>query len=168
MADPQDRLTDPAESADSPGSRQRLLVVSPPSNRAPNKDGLNKDGRPITNLASVFSKFAEMQHLVGDQVIVLEESVQQQGQQLAEISAQLPDIKERINWLIASFYDENRETQSTLERLARQEAGLATLAAAVRGLCEAQAQWKQTLDQLLQVLGGARGVTVPAPPTLPG
>ena len=163
MADPQDRLPDLAEPADSLTSRQRLLVVGPPSNRI-----AGKDGRPVTNLASVFGRFAEMQHLVGDQVIALEDSVQQQGQQLAEISSQLPDIKERINWLIASYYEENRESQGTLERLARQEAGLATLATAVRGLCEAQAQWKQTLDQLLQILSSAHNVSVPAPPTLPG
>ena len=162
MADPQDRLPDPPEPADSSSNRQRLLVVSPPSGRT-----ANKDGRQVTNLASTFSRFAEMQHLVGDQVIAMEESVQQQGQQLAEISSQLPDMKERINWLIASYYEENRESQVTLERLARQEAGLATLASAVRGLCEAQAQWKQTLDQLLQILGRVQSIDIPSPPTLP-
>ena len=50
------------------------------------------------------------------------------------------------------------------EQLARQEAGLATLTDAVRGLCEAQTQWKQTLDQLLQILGRPQGPLVPTPP----
>jgi regulator of replication initiation timing len=135
------------------------LVVSPPAGRAP-----YKEGRPVTSLATVFGRFAEMQHLVGDQVVALEDSVQQQGQQLAEVSAQLPDMKERINWLIATYYEDDREMQSMRERLARQEAGLATLTEAVRGLCEAQTQWKQTMDQLLQILGRAQSTPVPAPP----
>jgi regulator of replication initiation timing len=108
-----------------------------------------------------------MQHLVCDQVIALEDSVQQQAHQLGDVAAQLPDMKERINWLIGSYYEEDRESQSIRERLARQEAGLTTLTAAVRGLCEAQAQWKQTFDQLLQILGRAQSLPVPAPPMLP-
>ena len=105
--------------------------------------------------------------MVGDQVVALEDSVQQQGQQLADVSAQLPDMKERINWLIASYYEDDRQSQSVRERLARQEAGLATLTEAVRGLCEAQAQWRHTLDQLLQILGGAPSPPVPTPPSWP-
>ena len=53
------------------------------------------------------------------------------------------------------------------ERLIRQEASLATLTDAVRGLCEAQAQWKHTMDQLLQILGRAQAPIVPAPPRWP-
>jgi hypothetical protein len=162
MADPQDRLPEQVEGSDASANRQRLLLVSPPANRC-----VYKDGRPVTNLASIFGRFAEIQHLVGDQVIALEESVQLQGQQLADISSQLPDMKERINWLIASYYEENRESQSMRERLARQEVGLATLTNAVRGLCEVQAQWKQTLDHLLQILGRAQSMTVLPPPALP-
>jgi hypothetical protein len=159
MADVPERLPEPAETADAPANRQRLLVVSPPASR-----NLQKEGRPVTSLATVFGRFAEMQHMVVDQVIALEDSVQQQGQQLVEVSGQLPDMKERINWLIASYYEDDRNLQSVRERLARQEAGLATLTEAVRGLCEAQAQWKHTMDQLLQILGRAQGTPVPAPP----
>jgi regulator of replication initiation timing len=108
-----------------------------------------------------------MQHMVGDQVIALEDSVQQQGQQLADLSAQLPDMKERINWLIASYYEDDRKSQDIRDRLARQEAALATVVEAVRNLCEAQAQWKQTLDQLMQILGSVRSIPVPEPPRLP-
>ena len=162
MADVPERLPEPAETADAPANRQRLLVVSPPASR-----NLQKEGRPVTSLATVFGRFAEMQHLVGEQVIGLEDSVQQQGQQLADVAAQLPDMKERINWLIASYYEDDRESQTIRERLARQEAGLATLTEAVRGLCEAQVQWKQTFDQLLQILGRAQSTPVPAPPDWP-
>lgn len=159
MADAQDVLSESLETVETPGIRQRLLVVGPPANRT-----ASRESRPVTNLASVFGRFAEMQQLVGDQVITLEDSVQQQGQQLADVSAQLPDMKERINWLIATYYEDDRDMQCIRERLARQESGLATLTEAVRGLCEAQAQWKQTMDQLLQILGRAQSTPVPAPP----
>ena len=168
--DVQDTLPEPdlaaaeprPEPVESPANRQRLLVMGPSASRTP-----HKEARPVTSLATVFGRFAEMQHLVGDQVIALEDAVQQQGQQLADVSAQLPDMKERINWLIASYYEDDRHSQSIRERLARQEAGLATLTEAVRGLCEAQAQWKQTFDQLLQILGRAQSAPVPTPPKWP-
>jgi uncharacterized coiled-coil protein SlyX len=140
----------------------RLLVVSPPASRTS-----LKDGRPVTSLATVFGRFAEMQHLVGEQVIALEESVEHQGLQLAEVAEQLPDMKERINWLIATFYDEDRKEEALRERLSRQEANLAVVTDAVRSLCEAQAQWRHTLDQLLEILGRAQNLTVPAPPRIP-
>lgn len=162
MADAPNVLSDPVERIDNPAVRQRLLVLSPSPNRAP-----QREARSVTNLASVFSRFAEMQSLVGDQVIALEESVEQQGQQLSDLAAQLPDMKERINWLIATYYEEDLDRQSLRERLARQEAGLAALTTAVRGLCDTQAQWRQTLDQLLQVLGRAQSAPLPAAPALP-
>jgi septal ring factor EnvC (AmiA/AmiB activator) len=162
MADVKDRPYELADTNDAPGIRQRLLVLNPPANRP-----ISKEGRPVTSLATVFGRFAEMQHLVGDQVIALEELVDQQGQQLADVAAQLPDMKERINWLIASYYEDERKSQTLRERLARQEAGLATLTEAVRGLCETQAQWKQTIEQLLLVLGRVQSAPVPAPPNWP-
>jgi septal ring factor EnvC (AmiA/AmiB activator) len=161
MTDAHEDFPGLAEPIDATAMRQRLLVVSPPSNRVPQRE------RPVTSLASVFGKFAEMQHQVTDQVIALEDCVEQQGQQLAEVAAQLPDMKERINWLIATYYEESRRSQDIRERLERQEAGLATLTDAVRGLCEAQAQWKDTVGQLLQLLGRPQAAPVPVPPRWP-
>ncbi|HEX3747132.1 MAG TPA: hypothetical protein VHW09_24515 [Bryobacteraceae bacterium] len=161
MADAPDRLSE-VETGESSGNRQRLLVISPPANRT-----AAKDGRPVTSLATVFGRFAEMQHLVGDQVVALEDLVQQQGQQLNEVSLQLPDMKERINWLIASYYDDDRKSQSLRERLTRQEAGLAALTEVVRGLCETQQQWRQTLEQFLLILGRAQSTPIPTPPSWP-
>jgi hypothetical protein len=132
MIDAQNKLSEPAETGDSTAYRQRLLVVGPPASRS-----VSREGRSVTSLASVFGRFAETQHQVGDQVIALEDAVQQQGQLLADVAAQLPDMKERINWLIASCYEDNRQSQTVHQRLDRQEAGLATLTEAVRGLCEA-------------------------------
>ena len=163
MADAQDNLAQTVETVDAPGNRQRLLVVTPPAHR-----NVPKEGRPVTSLATVFGRFAEMQQLVGDQVIALEESIEQQGQQLAEMATQLPDIMERVNWLIASYYEEARQAQTFREKLARQDAVLATVAEAVQGLCENQADWKQTLDQLAQVLGRAQSTPVRAPRNLAG
>jgi len=152
MADATEKITEPEPA--------RLLVVAPPASRP-------REDRPVTSLADVFGRFAEMQHMVGDHVIALEDSVNQQGQQLADLSAQLPDMKERINWLIATYYEDNCDSQSVRDRLARQEAGLATLTDAVRGLCEAQAQWKQTIERLMQILSGAQAPVVAMPPRWP-
>jgi len=163
VAKVQDQLSESVAITDPAGTRQRLLVLNPPANRhTPN------EGRPATSLAAVFDRFAETQHLVGEQVIALEDLVREQGEQLAEASAQLPDIKERINWLIATYYEDQQTSQSFRERLARQEAGLATLTEAVRGLCETQAQWRQTLEQMLVLLGRAHGTPIPSPPSWPG
>jgi hypothetical protein len=141
MTDATEKITQPEPA--------RLLVVAPPASRT-------REGRPATILANAFGQFAEMQQMVGDQVIALEASVDQQGQQLSDLSAQLPDMKERINWLIASYYEENHTSQSLQERLTRQEESLGALADAVRCLCEAQAQWKQTLDRLMQAMTGGQ------------
>jgi DNA repair ATPase RecN len=158
MADAQDNLAQTAETVDASDNRQRLLVVTPPAYRH-----VSKESRPVTSLATVFGRFAEMQHLVGDQVIALEESVEQQGEKLADVAAQLPEIMERINWLIAGYYEEARQAQTLREKLARQEAVLATVTEAVQGLCEDQTDWKQMLDHLAQVLGRAQNKPVRRP-----
>ena len=152
MADAPDMLSQPFEAIESSAIRQRLLVVSPAANRI-----VQKEGRPVANLASFFGR-------LGD---ALEESLSQQEQQLGEVTAQLPDMKERINWLIATYYEEDRDRQAFRERRSRQEAGLAALTTAVRSLCDTQAQWRQTLEQLLQVLGRAHSAPVPVEPVLP-
>ncbi|HUB79195.1 MAG TPA: hypothetical protein VMB03_10385 [Bryobacteraceae bacterium] len=162
MAEVQEQTSEPFSTSDSTGNRQRLLVLNPAANR-----NLPKEGGAATNLAAVFGRFAEIEQLMGEQLIALEGMVQQQGEQLTEVSAQLPDIKERINWMIATYYESEQTSQSFRERLARQEAGLSTLAEAVHGLCDTQAQWKQTLEQFLLVLGRAQSVPVPKPPILP-
>jgi tRNA A37 threonylcarbamoyladenosine synthetase subunit TsaC/SUA5/YrdC len=73
---------------------------------------------------------------------------------------------ERVNWLIGSYYEEARQAQALREKLARQDAVLATVTEAVQGLCENQTDWKQTLDQLTQVLGRAQNKPVRAPKSL--
>lgn len=159
MADAADRLPDGAEVGDGAGNRQRLLVVSPPADR-----GVHKDGRSLNGLAAAFGRFAEAEHLMGEQVLALEDSVEQQGRQLTEMAAQLPDMKERINWLIANYYEEDVEAHAIRERLALQEVQLTNLTEAVRGLCETQIQWRQTLEKFLQVLGRVQSAPTAAPP----
>jgi hypothetical protein len=161
MPDATERLSPPAlaaepdpEVTDQAAGRQRLLVVSPPAGRAAN---------PGASLATVFERFAETQHALGDQLVGLDGFLQQQGQQLTELAGQLPDMKERINWLIASYYEDGRDARSFGERLARQEVGLAALTDTVRSLCEAQNQWKQTIEQLLLILARAETPSVPPP-----
>lgn len=145
------------ETAD-PALRQRLLVVAPPPSRPP-----VQDGRPVTNLAAVFGRFAEIQKQFGDQVGALEDSIEQQKWSVADLAAQLPDMRERINWLIATYYEEDQHSQAIRERLANQEASLDALNETVRCLCEVQAQWKETIEQLLRLLTRPQ-TSPPAPP----
>ena len=142
--------------------RQRLTVVTPASPRPPQKD-LARVGAHLT---SVVGQFVEIQQQVAEQVVALEDSVRQQRADLALAAAQLPELKERVNWLIASHYEQSKNDESVRERLNRQETGLCTIAEAVRWLCEGQAQWKSTLDGLIEVLVRAKSVPLPNPPSL--
>lgn len=160
MAEVQEQTSKSVETSDSAGNRQRLLVLNPAANRNP------RESPPATSLGAIFGRFAEIEQLVGEQLIALEGTVRQQGEQLADLSAQLPDVKERINWLIATYYETEQTSQSFRERLARQESGLATLTEAVQGLCETQAQWRQTIEQLLLILGRAQSTPVAKAPVL--
>jgi hypothetical protein len=167
------RISSPsAATPENPGI-QRLEVVS----RAP-----SRAVRPVTNLAKVFGQFAEVQHQVTEQVLALEESVGQEREMLAATVAQLPDLKERINWLISSFYElgqkdaaldqrlnqqdvragELEERDIALEqRIDRQDVQLATVAANVQALLDGQRRWDSTMDQLIEVLLRARGACPP-------
>ena len=166
MTDPTDKLAQvetatlgPRPEIADPATRSRLLVVTPPVNRT-----AHKEGRAVTSLATVFGKFAEAQQLVSEQVVALEDTLTQQGLHLSDVSAQLPDVKERINWLIASYYEEGCKSEVLRERITRQEETMAKLTDTVRQLCEVQTQWKTSLDQLIQIFGRVQNLSVVEPP----
>jgi small-conductance mechanosensitive channel len=131
---------------DVPG--QRLTVVNS-----------NKTARPLANLARVFSQFSELQHQLCEQVAVLEESVVQQREEIVEQIAAIPEMKEKINWLIATYYEQSTKDEAVRDRLTRVERELAAVTDTVRSLSEFQANWKSTFEQLAEVLwrGLARG-----------
>jgi uncharacterized coiled-coil DUF342 family protein len=135
---------------------KKLAVMTPP----PHRD------RPVTNLGRVFGQFAELQQQIAEQVVALEDSVYQQRQDLALAMAQMPDIRERINWLIASFYEQSRKDESVREKLTRHDAALATLTEAVRAIQQAQAQWQSAIEDLLGSLTRAKAAPVPPLPQL--
>jgi septal ring factor EnvC (AmiA/AmiB activator) len=141
------------------GPNQRLAVVSAPASRA---------ARPVTNLAKVFGQFAEVQQQVAEQVMALEESFNEERQEVAAAAAQLPELRERINWLIASFYEQSQQNAGMEERLKRQSQELAAVQAAMQSMCEAQRQWQSTVDQIIDVLIRARSASPPVAGTPEG
>jgi uncharacterized coiled-coil DUF342 family protein len=122
--------------------------------------------RPVTNLGKVFGQFAELQQQIAEQVVALEDSVYQQRQDLALAMSQLPDIRERINWLIASFYEQSKKDESVREKLSRHDAALATLAEAVRAIHQTQSQWQSAVEDLLGSLSRAKAAAIPPLPQL--
>ena len=122
--------------------------------------------RPVANLGRVFGQFAELQQQIADQVIALEDSVSQQRQDLALAIAQLPEIRERINWLIANFYERSKQEDSLREKVERHDATLAAVVEAVKTIHQAQSQWQAAMEDLIAGLMRARTATVPPLPQL--
>jgi hypothetical protein len=135
---------------------KKLAVMAPPPHRE----------RPVTNLGKVFGQFAELQQQIAEQVIALEDSVYQQRQDLAAAMSQMPDIRERINWLIASFYEQSKKDESVREKLNRHDAALATLAEAVRSLHQSQGHWQSAIEDILTGLTRAKAAPLPPLPEL--
>ena len=133
---------------------RKLAVVAPPPPRE----------RSVTHLGKVFGQFAELQQQIAEQVGALEESVYQQRQDVAAAISELPDMRERINWLMASFFEQSRKDESVRQKLNRHDAALATLVEAVRGIHQAQAQWQSALEDILHGLTRAKATPMPALP----
>lgn len=138
------------------GLPKKLAIMNPPPHRE----------RPVTNLGKVFGQFAELQQQIAEQVVALEDSVYQQRQDLAVAMSQLPDIRERINWLIASFYEQSKKDESVREKLNRHDVTLATLAEAVRSIHQAQTQWQAAMEDILGSLMRAQAAPLPPLPEL--
>jgi hypothetical protein len=140
----------------------RLELVSRGQSRGP---------RPVTSLAKVFWQFAEMQGQMTEQVLALEESVSEGREVLAATVAELPDVKERINWLISSYYELGQKGAAIEQRVLKQDDEIAAATdrdramqrrmdrqdAMLQTLLEGQLRWESTLDQLMEVLGRGRG-----------
>jgi chromosome segregation ATPase len=138
----------PAE-AEAVGAVKRIAILPAPANP-------QRDSRPITNLGKVFGQFAELQQQIGEQVGALEESVHHQKQDLAAAMAQLPELRERINWLIASFYEQSKNDETLRDRLGRSETALEGLTETVRLLNDQHARWEAALDEVIASLMRAK------------
>jgi septal ring factor EnvC (AmiA/AmiB activator) len=109
--------------------------------------------RPVTNLGRIFGQFTQLQQQLGEQVCALEESV---GSQRESLAADLPELRQKINHLIAGLHDQARNDEEIRERLSRNETDVAALQTQVRALAGANAQWRSTVDQFIELLVKAR------------
>jgi chromosome segregation ATPase len=141
--------TVPKDDGDVPGASKKLAVMNAPAER---------ESRPVTNLGKVFGQFAELQQQIAEQVVSLEESVHHQRQDLASAVAQLPELRERINWLIASFNEQSKEDESIRERLNRHETTLSALTESTRTIQEIQGRWQAAIDEVIASLLKARAM----------
>jgi chromosome segregation ATPase len=141
--------TVPKDDGDVPGASKKRAVMNAPAER---------ESRPVTNLGKVFGQFAELQQQIAEQVVSLEESVHHQRQDLASAVAQLPELRERINWLIASFNEQSKEDESIRERLNRHETTLSALTESTRTIQEIQGRWQAAIDEVIASLLKARAM----------
>jgi uncharacterized coiled-coil DUF342 family protein len=138
-----------APDADAAAGITKLTVLPPPPHA-------NRDSRPVTNLGKVFGQFAELQQQIAEQVSALEDSVHSQKQDVATAVAQLPELRERINWLIASFYEQSKKDESTRDRLDHHDVRLESLEATIRTLQSQQNQWEAVFDEVIASLVRAK------------
>lgn len=130
---------------------KKLAVLPAPVHAA-------REQRPVTNLGRVFGQFAELQQQIAEQVVTLEDSVQSQKADIAAAMAQLPELRERVNWLIASFYEQSKKDESVRDRLARHDAALDAVLAAVKTIESQQKQLLTAFDEVFAGLARARAI----------
>src|SRR5438067_3127260 len=135
----------PPPEAEQAGAVKKISVLPTPAHEP-------RDPRTVTNLGKVFGQFAELQLQIAEQVVVLEDSVHHQKQDLATAIDQLPELRERINWLIASFYEQSKKDESVRDRLNRHDGTIETLVETVRTMQEAQKQWQLAFDEVISGL----------------
>ena len=157
---PKTAIVSNAPAADADRAAHKLQVVSARTSRS------GKAAKAGANLPNVFLQLVELQQRFGEQILTLEESIQQQRQELLSTMGQLPEMKEQINWLIASFYEQGKKDVALRERVGRHETTILNVAKAVRSLCESQARWKAAMDQLAEVLSQARSIRTTAAPEI--
>jgi len=123
---------------------KKLAIFPPPAHPA-------RDARTVTNLGKVFGQFAELQHQIAEQVIALEDSVTHQKRDVEAAIAQLPELRERLDWLASTFFEQTKKDETLRDRLSRQSVAIESLTETVRVLQERQARWEAALDD---VIGG--------------
>ena len=117
-----------------------------------------------SSIATIFAELAGLQQQLVNQVEALEASLGGQRQELANVLAQIPEMREKINWLITSFYEQGKKDEIVRERLDRQDETFSSLTEAVRGLCAVQAHWKSAIDQVIEILQRAQSAELPQHP----
>src|SRR5262249_42959227 len=93
-------------------------------------------GRPLArelaptsqlNLSAVSEQLAELQQKLAKQVGVVESSLHRQQEDMDLAVSQIPDLKGKVNWLIASLYEQTSNNSATKERIEEVAADVAEL-----------------------------------------
>ncbi len=142
--------------AEAIGAVKKLAILPPPAQS-------QRDTRPITNLGKVFGQFAELQQQIAEQVVALEDSVHHQKQDLAAAMSQLPEFRERINWLIASFYEQSKKDEAVRDRLSRHDAAIESLSESMQIMRDQHARmrdqherWQSAFDDVIECMVRAK------------
>jgi uncharacterized coiled-coil DUF342 family protein len=143
-------MTEPSlAEGEAAGVDSKVSVQQPPAYQS-------RDARPVTNLGKVFGQFAELQQQIAEQVVALEDSVHHQKQDLAMAVSELPELRERINWLVASFYEQSKKDEGVRERISRHDSEIENLNETVRAMRDQQARWEGALDEMIESLKRVR------------
>ncbi len=148
MPKPERTAYDTVLDTETAGAAKKLTVLPPPTQI--------RESRPVTNLGKVFGQFAELQQQIAEQVVSLEDSVHHQKQDIATAISQLPELRERINWLIASFYEQSKKDETVRDRLGRHETTIETLVESVRKMQATQSHWQTAFDEMIASLMRAK------------
>src|SRR5690349_20425835 len=100
----------------------RLTLVNGPD-RVFRKDV----ARVTTNLSNCFRQFLEIQEELGRQFGDLEDALDRQRQQVGANLSDIPELKQKINWLIASLYDQSKRDEEMRQRVGRLETDLCSV-----------------------------------------
>jgi predicted nuclease with TOPRIM domain len=68
----------------------------------------------------------------------------------------LPELRERINWLVASFYEQSKKDEGVRERISRHDSEIENLNETVRAMRDQQARWEGALDEMIESLKRVR------------
>jgi chromosome segregation ATPase len=142
--------------AEAAGAVKKLAILPPPAHPP-------RGTRPLTKHGQVVGPFSELQQQIAEQVVALEDSVHHQKQDLATAMSHLPEMRERINWLIASFYEQSKKDESVRERLSRHEAAIGSLTDSMQSMNDQHAKmrdqqerWQSALDEVIGSLMRAK------------
>jgi hypothetical protein len=143
-------LAEPSSSEEESDEGGKKLAIFPPPAH------LSRDTRPVTNLGKVFGQFADLQHQIAEQVIALEDSVNHQKQEVAAAIAELPELRNRLDWLVSTFYEQTKKDETLRDRVSRQAAAIESLTETVRALQERHTQWETAFDDVIASLVRAK------------
>jgi uncharacterized coiled-coil DUF342 family protein len=126
------RVADTTRAREAPPEAREISILPRPAQ--------GPDPRPVTNLGKVFGQFADLHHRIAEQVIALEQSTIEQRQEIAKALAQLPELRDRINWLTVCFHEQSQKAEILTDRLNHQQSAIESLTRSIEALEQANAR----------------------------